>query len=99
MSNNISEEEKKIVMAKPQQLIFGGYNCLCFANNYIINNLQITHLDLSNNLLQSGMDFSNFPNLRTLILDNNKFNSLLDFAPLAFLDTLSLMKNEIFDLK
>ena len=59
---------------------------------------KIVHLDVSNNALRSGLEFSKFKALKTLIIDNNSFESLSDFPTIETLVTFSANKNKFKDL-
>jgi Leucine-rich repeat (LRR) protein len=64
----------------------------------IANATEIQHLDLSSNMLSSGVELRPFTCLATLIIDDNIFSTLEDFPSFKNLETFSANKNNFSDL-
>ncbi|CAD8143082.1 unnamed protein product [Paramecium octaurelia] len=80
-------------------LILAGKKLKDLSEYTQIQNNEIKHLDISNNLLKSGKEFAYFQNLETLIIDNNYYFNLNDFPQLPQLVTLSANKNNFNNLE
>lgn len=95
LTNNFSFYYNLILFNKiHMSLILEGKSLKSLSQSVIKNPQQIIHLDVSNNELSSGSEFSKFKSLKTLIIDNNAFETLKDFPFIDTLITFSANKNK-----
>ena len=58
----------------------------------------ITHLDLSDNLIETAKEFKGHRNMRDLNLQNNKLESVQGLSNMPSLEQLNLSNNQISDI-